>query len=136
MWKSGKRKCCLWRRGYKAWVPQHIQKQLHALHDAYPDGFRRVKSADKEEEEQGEADMEIAQLQLKRYVTLQRAKLKLRSILLFSSLGVRVNNAAVAAAAAQQQAGDADAGAPVGALPKAVTFPAPTVDDLDDPLAA
>jgi len=73
------------RKAIDAWVPSHLQKQITALHHAYPEGFQRV-GATPAELETVEEDYEIAELHLKRYIIVRRAKLKLRSILLFVKL--------------------------------------------------
>jgi len=73
------------RKAIDAWVPSHLQKQITALRHAYPEGFQRV-GATPAELESVEEDYEIAELLLKRYIILRRAKLKLRSILLFVKL--------------------------------------------------
>ena len=72
------------REAINAWVPAHIQKQIAAIRQEYPTGFQRV--GDKADVEEEPVDFEILQLHLSRHIILRRAKLKLRSILLFNKM--------------------------------------------------
>lgn len=79
------------KKAISAQLPEHIRKQVKAVHAAYPEGFKRVGTATKEEE--AAVDMAIVQLQLERYKTLQRAKLKLKSILMFNHMALKMERA-------------------------------------------
>jgi len=72
-----------------AWFPPSsgLRERIHAIHAAFPEGFVRTRSSTASEgSDAGASDFERAQLSLKRYKTLRRAKLKIRVIFLFNRL--------------------------------------------------
>jgi hypothetical protein len=71
------------RRALDAWLPPYIRELIDATHDAYPYGFVRT---GEQRDSEPEGDAELAELHLRRYHTLRRAKLKLKMILFFIKL--------------------------------------------------
>ena len=78
-----------------AWLPPYIREIIDATHDAYPKGFERT---GEQRDSEPEGDAELAELHLRRYQALKRAKLKLRTILFFIKLsGIAAAKKAAAA---------------------------------------
>lgn len=69
------------------WYPQEIRDQIEAIHNRHPDGFIQpgTTSAEKAEND-GTAAMDLAEQELRAYLTFQRAKRKLRGIFVWRSL--------------------------------------------------
>ena len=77
------------RSGLDAWLPPHsgLRERIATVHAAHPHGFVRVgNTADASNDPHG-FDMALAELALKRYRTLRRAKLKLQTALFWMKLG-------------------------------------------------
>ena len=72
------------RRAIDAWVPRHLQRQISAIRDKYPQGFQRI--GDASDTHAAEADFETAELHYRRYIIKRRAKLKLRSTMMMIRL--------------------------------------------------
>mmetsp|Transcript_5317 Transcript_5317/g.7525 ORF Transcript_5317/g.7525 Transcript_5317/m.7525 type:complete len:885 (-) Transcript_5317:114-2768(-) len=84
----------------KIWFPPEVREQIDRVYDKHPNGFnrrarrgrmfreqsRRGRLEDADEPD-GTAAMDLAKQELKHYLTLQRAKRKLRMILLIRNLG-------------------------------------------------
>ncbi|KAK3247033.1 hypothetical protein CYMTET_43457 [Cymbomonas tetramitiformis] len=68
-----------------AWYPPNsgVRERLEEISKIYPEGFKPIL---KEGEEFVEMDQDLADFELKRYQTLQRARRKLKVILMFRSL--------------------------------------------------
>ena len=77
------------------WFPKDsgISERLAAVHAAHPDGFVPLERSQSEEAPQEhDLDQDMAEARLKRYITLQRAKRKLRAVLV-RHLGIRTRAA-------------------------------------------
>mmetsp|Transcript_10547 Transcript_10547/g.25456 ORF Transcript_10547/g.25456 Transcript_10547/m.25456 type:complete len:637 (-) Transcript_10547:212-2122(-) len=73
----------------KCWYPpgSGILDKIEDIGNRYPDGFqRKTGGAEVEEETEGTAAMDLAELELKYFLTLQRAKRKLRGFLIWRRL--------------------------------------------------
>jgi len=79
-------------RALDSWYPRNsgIREQFEAIHVRFPNGFERIneegRSAETQDEEGMDA-MNLASDELRRYLILRRAKLKLRTTLLIARLG-------------------------------------------------
>ena len=79
----------------QAWYPpgSGIREKIEAIHQRHPNGFQReVKEGvertelDDDDNQEGTAAMDLAELELKYFLTLQRAKRKLRGLLIWKSI--------------------------------------------------
>lgn len=77
------------------WYPPEsgIREKIESIHERHPGGFQRtIKEGGKrpehdyEENKEGTAAMDLAELELKYFLTLQRAKRKLRGLIIWKSL--------------------------------------------------
>jgi hypothetical protein len=84
------------RDSMEIWYPQEsgIRHEIEDIHKLYPNGFKRcigspcqanASSQEDEEENEGSYAMDLAKLELKRYLAKQRARLKLRAGFSFNS---------------------------------------------------
>ena len=83
------------RRAIAGWWPDYLRERVEALHARYPAGFERVGDAAALAEPTAPMDMDLMQLQLKRYMALRRARLKLRVVFLFLRLARKAQAARV-----------------------------------------
>ena len=70
------------------WYPPEsgLREIIEEVHDQHPDGFQRNMEGGSSDNDGGALDRDIAEIQLKNYLILQRAKRKLKSILIWRSL--------------------------------------------------
>jgi hypothetical protein len=73
------------------WYPPDIRKQIETIHSRHPGGFGCIGGADladrNKTNSEGTAAMDLAELQLKRHLTMERAKRKLRVALMLMMKG-------------------------------------------------
>ena len=73
-----------------SWFPPDIRSQIESIHQRHPDGFQvdedQLGSGEEKEEHDGTAAMDLAEQELRAYMTFQRAKRKLRGIFMWRSL--------------------------------------------------
>lgn len=78
-------------RALDSWYPRNsgIREQFEAIHVRFPNGFERINEEGRSAETQDEGmdAMNLASDELRRYLILRRAKLKLRTTLLIARLG-------------------------------------------------
>jgi len=99
------------RRALDAWWPPSsgLRERMAHIHTNYPHGFTRSRHSYVEIDD-GDGvgnDMELAQLQFRRYLALRRAKLKLRVVLFWMKLGREATKRRKALEAAAEAAAEA-----------------------------
>jgi hypothetical protein len=72
------------------WYPSDVRQRIETIHSRHPGGFGcdgEPSSATEKTDSEGTAtmDMDLAELKLKRYITIQRAKRKLRALMFMGS---------------------------------------------------
>lgn len=98
------------KQSLNAWLPRGsgIRERIEAVAAKYPDGFKVLEeqTSSPQKKSKGTQSMDLAELEIQRYLTLQRAKRKLRAIMFWISLGQKAKRRREALELLQQQNGD------------------------------
>lgn len=72
----------------RMWYPQEagIRQKIEEIHQRHPNGFRRLDDTAVDHDHDGTAAMDLAEQELRAYLTFQRAKRKLRGIFVWRRL--------------------------------------------------
>jgi hypothetical protein len=81
------------------WYPPQsgIRDQIEQLHSKYPNGFETINKEQNgflNDDDDPSYAADLAKLELKRYMTLQRAKRKLKTVIAFRNIAIEVRNKA------------------------------------------